>query len=189
MRFLLTLLAAMVASLGLGVGSAWYLIAAPHVGTETVGAWRSLPTVDAETASPYTRARVARIGELGMGTGLGLTFTAVGDDGGRRLDGRCDYAIEGVSPTARLWTLVATDGNGRAATTPGGRTAVDSRTALRDGAGRFTVTAAASARPGNWLPVPAGGGFTLTLRLYDTPAAASADRLPVLPAIVRKDCP
>jgi hypothetical protein len=49
---------------------------------------------------------------------------------------------------------------------------------------------APSARPGNWLPVPAPGRFDLVLRLYDTPiSGASAVIDPArMPAVVQVAC-
>lgn len=189
MRFLLSLLLAMGLSLVLGIGSAWFMVAAPRTGTVRVGGWRALPTVDAADADPYMQARVARTGEIGMGAGEGLTFVADADADGHALVGRCDYVLAGLSPAARLWTLSATDEHARPATTPIGRSHVDSRSLLRDGHGRFEVAAAPQARPGNWLPTPPGGEFVLTLRLYDTPITLASDHaLPGLPAIRRGAC-
>lgn len=189
MRFLLSLLLAMGLSLVLGIGSAWFMLAAPRTGTVTVGGWKALPTVDAADADPYVRARVARSGEFGMGTGEGLLFVADRDGKGDALNGRCTYVLAGLSPTARLWTLSATDGDGRPARSPIGRAHVDSRNLLRDGRGRFEVALSPTARAGNWLPTPAEGDFVLTLRLYDTPITLASDKgLPGLPTIERGTC-
>lgn len=179
----------MALSLVLGIGSAWFMLAAPRTGTVTVGGWRALPTIDATTADPYVRARVARTGEFGMGAGEGLTFVADADTAGRTLEGRCTYVLAGVSPAARLWTLTASDASGHPARSPIGRAHLDSRNLLRDGEGRFQVALSATARPGNWLPSPAHGDVVLTLRLYDTPITLASDRaLPSLPTIEREVC-
>lgn len=188
MRFLLSLLAAMALSLALGIGSAWYMVAAPRIGTVDVGAWEALPTIDAATADPYVRARVARSGEIGMGAGEGLTFVTGVDGEGRDLVGTCDYRLDGLSPPARLWTLSALGRDGRPGTTPEGRAHLDNRNLLRDGHGHFTIELSPHARPGNWLPTPATGGFVLMLRLYDTPITLAAGQTPDLPAIVRGAC-
>ncbi|NLH80507.1 MAG: DUF1214 domain-containing protein [Phyllobacteriaceae bacterium] len=187
MRFLLSLLAAMAASLILGLGSAWYMVAAPRTGTVEVGAWRALPTIDAATADPYTRARIARTGEIGMGAGEGLTFVLESDEAGRDLDGACDHRLVGRSPPARLWTLTAIGRDGRPGTTPEGRAHLDNRNLLRGGDGRFEIAVAASARPGNWLPTPKGA-YVLMLRLYDTPVTLASDRMPEMPTLERGAC-
>jgi len=188
LRFLLALLAAMASSLALGLGSAWYMIAAPRTGTVDVGSWQALPTIDAATADPYVRARIARSGEIGMGAGEGLTFVTGVDERGDALSADCDYRLEGRSPTARLWTLSASDAEGRPGVTPEGRAHLDNRNLLRDGDGRFVIALAATARPGNWLPTPALGRYTLVLRLYDTPIALTTGQLPDLPRIERVVC-
>ena len=188
MRFLLSLLAAMASSLVLGLGSAWYMIAAPRTGTIDVGTWQALPTIDASTADPYVRARIARSGEIGMGGGEGLVFVTGVDGRGDSLSATCDYRLSGRSPTARLWTLT-TEGEGRRpGLTPEGRAHLDNRNLLRDGDGRFLITLSTRARPGNWLPAPAEGTYTLVLRLYDTPIALASGQLPDLPVIEREAC-
>ena len=188
MRFLLSLLAAMALSLALGLGSAWYMIAAPRTGTVDVGVWRALPTIDAATADPYARARIARSGEIGMGAGEGLTFVTRTDSRGDALIATCDYRLSGRSPAARLWTLSAEDEKGRPGVTPEGRAHLDNRNLLRDGEGRFAIALSARARPGNWLPTPTTGAHTLVLRLYDTPIALASGQLPQLPVIEREAC-
>ena len=164
MRFLLLLIATIVLALGLGLGSAWYMIATPTTGTVQVGAWRALPTVEADTIDPYTRARVARTGEIAMGAGEGLTFVATSDDDGHTLVGGCEIRLVGAVAPARLWTLTATDETGDVAATPSGRTHLQSREVLRDGDGRWEVMVSTTARPGNWLPAPAKGDVKLTDR-------------------------
>jgi len=186
-RFLVELLATLVIALVLGLVSAWYMVDAPRIGT-AVGAWKAVPAISAETADPYTRARIARTGEIALGAGEGLVFIAGEDDGGSGLDGACDYVLSGETPTARLWTLTATDADGRLPKAATGRTFITSRELLRDVEGRFDLTVSASARPGNWLPAPASGPFRLTLRLYDTPLALSPGNGMVMPRIERGEC-
>lgn len=188
MRFLLSLLAAMASSLALGLGSAWYMIAAPRTGTIDVGTWQALPTIDASTADPYVRARIARSGEIGMGAGEGLTFVTHVDGRGDALTATCDYRLNGRSPAARLWTLTAEGEGGRPGLTPEGRAHLDNRNLLRDGDGRFLISLSERARPGNWLPTPATGAYMLVLRLYDTPIALASGQFPDLPTIEREVC-
>ncbi len=187
MRFLVELFASLVIALGLGLASAWYMVAAPRIGYG-VGVWKAVPAVTAETADPYTRARIARTGEIALGAGEGLIFIATTDDEGRGLDGACDYRIAGRTPTARLWTLSVTDAAGGLPASVTGRTALTSREILRDADGRFEITVAAAARPGNWLPSHAAGEERLVLRLYDTPLALSPDPGMEMPHVTREAC-
>ena len=61
---------------------------------------------------------------------------------------------------------------------------------LRDIEGRFTITVAPRARPGNWLPTGGIERYVLVWRFYDTPigvATRTAKEAP-MPAIARKAC-
>src|SRR5258708_7422878 len=63
------------------------------------------------TMSP-PRATMARSGELPIGTGDGIAFSATTDDRKKPLDGRCDIVVSGVTPAARFWTLTLFDRKG-----------------------------------------------------------------------------
>jgi hypothetical protein len=61
---------------------------------------------------------------------------------------------------------------------------------VRDSDGRFTISVAPLARPGNWLPTGGIEQFVLVWRLYDTAigvATRTAKEGP-MPAIERKGC-
>lgn len=187
MRFLVELLATLLIALALGLGSAWYMVDAPRIGL-TVGRWQAIPPVTADTADPYTRARIARTGEIALGVGEGIVFVADEDDAGSSLDGRCIYRISGETPPARLWTLTVVDPAGHPPAAITGRTHITSRELLRDVDGGFVVTVSATARPGNWLPSAPKGRERLILRLYDTPLALSPGPDMTMPRIEREGC-
>lgn len=187
MRLVVELFASLVVALALGLSSAWYMVDGPRIGV-SVGAWKAVPSIAAASADPYSRARVARTGEIAMGAGEGLVFVAEHDDEGGALDGGCDYVLAGETPTARLWTLSVSDTAGRLPRAVSGRTFLTSREILRDIDGRFEIAISANARPGNWLPAPAKGALRLTLRLYDTPLALSPGAGMVMPDIERRAC-
>lgn len=190
MRFLVQILLPPIIGLALGLASAWYMVAAPHYGTVAYGAWRLTLPFDSDTADPYTRARIARTGEITPGAGEGLVFRAVADDEKRELDPHCDYVVNGSMPSARLWTLSVLSSDGSLPANPIGRTHVHSREVMRAADGTFEVAVAAQARPGLWLPAPAPatGSMVLVLRLYDTPIAAGTDTPADLPHVVRRGC-
>ena len=79
------------------------------VGTLTIGAWTARPKTGSADIDPYSRASIARSGELPVGTGDGIAFSAATDDRKRPLDGRCDVVVSGVTPPARFWTLTVYD--------------------------------------------------------------------------------
>ncbi len=188
MQFFLTLFVTIPLTLALGLGSAWYMIAAPRTGTAAVGAWRALPTAEAEGIDPYTRARIARTGEITMGAGEGQTFMSVRDDDGRGLVATCDYELTGQAAPARLWTLQVTNGDGEVPAVPSGRTHLVSREVMRADDGIWSVIVSGRARPGNWLPAPNEGSLKLTMRLYDTPSSLGTAALPPMPKVVRRGC-
>ena len=71
-------------------------------------------------------------------SGEGLALTAREDSSGYLLDPTCVYRIAGQTPSARLWTLTATDGHGRLTETLPGRVNLSQRHAcLRNQDGTF----------------------------------------------------
>lgn len=55
--------------------------------------------------------------------------------------------------------------------------------------GSYVVPVSAQARPGNWLPAPAQGRFSITARLYNPePSVLAAPAAVALPAIERGTC-
>ena len=93
-------------SLMLGLGTAWLAAkAAAPVDSLKLGAWTTWPNAGTLDTDPYSRARLARHGELPLGAGEGLVLYATNDDSGRAIRAECTYMIDGQTPPARLWTL------------------------------------------------------------------------------------
>src|SRR6516225_4229193 len=84
-----------------------------EIGALTIGAWTARPRTGTADVDPYSRATIVRNGELPIGTGDGVAFTASTDDKRKPLDGRCDVVVSGVTPAARFWTLTLYDQKGR----------------------------------------------------------------------------
>lgn len=162
----------------------------PFGGT-TIGAWTAWPRTGSADADPYSRAVNSRRGEIPLAIGEGLLLTAAVDDSGRALEAGCSYAIGGVVPPARAWTLTIA---GRGAADPAKtslREGFTSTEVLRSTDDRFVITVDQDVQSGNWLPMPRPRGpIRLALRLYDTPVAASVGSLDrnTLPAITRLGC-
>lgn len=177
-------------ALGLGLGSAyWLLNGEPPFGGRRLGPWATWPKFGSAEADPYMRAIVARRGDVPLAVGEGLTLVARTDSGGRGLDGDCSYRIGSVTPPARLWTITLYDKAGALPISELGRSGFTSAEILRRNDDGFDIAVSRDLSAGNWLKVPAGGSFTLVLRLYDTPGAAGA-RLDAddLPTIERLTC-
>ena len=160
------------------------------IGTVTIGAWTARPRTGTSGIDPYARATIARSGELPVGTGDGVTFTATTDDNGRALDGRCDVVVKGVTPPARFWTLTMYDGKGQLVANSLQRYGFTSQEIVRAADGAFELKVASRARAGNWLPTGGLDRYTLMLRLYDTPVgvATRSQKDAPMPAITTVGC-
>jgi len=182
---------AFIAALALGTAATIFALQGnPGFGAVRLGPWTCWPQLGGSDIDPYARAVVAVDGVLPLGSGEGLAFVAETDQSGESLDSRCDYAISGEAPTARLWTLAAYDVNGRLRPNRAGRYGVTSASLLRKADGSFTITAARNARPGNWLPLGERSRFILVLRLYQPNSVVVGDPFDgmVMPTITRGAC-
>ena len=175
----------------IGLGATWLTLnRGVAFGALTVGAWTAWPKTGSLDIDPYARAVIARSGELPTGMGDGVAFYARSDDVGEPLDGRCSFAISGITPAARFWTLTLYDPQGRLIANTVDRHGFTSAEIVRNADGRFTINVAPRARPGNWLPTGGIEQFVLVWRLYDTPigVATRTTKEGPMPAIVRKGC-
>ncbi|MGU3536307.1 DUF1214 domain-containing protein [Methylobacterium sp. A54F] len=176
----------------LGLASAdWATRGGYPFGGVAVGAWTAWPRAGSTAADPYARAVNARRGEIPLAVGEGMLLTAASDEGGRGLDATCTYAVTGVTPPARAWTLTVAGRGAPDPDRPRLREGFTSTEILRERDGRFQITVGPEVAPGNWLPSPrASGPIRLALRLYDTPVAASAGTLDrgAVPTITRLRC-
>jgi hypothetical protein len=190
MRFAAHVMLIVVIALATGIGSAWWATGKSRLfGTLDIGGWQAWVVAGTLDADPYTRANIARTGQVPLGAAEGLAFTAQRDAAGDRLDGRCRYRVVGDTPPARLWTLSAVDANGRLTPNPTARLFISSRDIVRDENGRIDVRVSRTVEPGNWLPLGTEGPFALILRFYDTPvASANVLGTMVMPAIEREGC-
>ncbi len=170
MRLLIDIAIALVIAVTIGVSTAWYAIEHGFIfGAVTAGAWTAWPTAGSADADPYSLATLARTGEVPLGAGEGIAFTAEDDSAGDPLAGACTYAVVGQTPAARLWTLTAYDNDGRLMVNAARRSGFHSREIVRRPDGSFVITVSPQVVSGNWLPVSRVGHFRLVLRLYDTP--------------------
>jgi hypothetical protein len=181
-----------VLSLVLGLGTAYYGIehGFAFVALRS-GPWKAWVNSGSLTADPYTRAHIARFGELPINSANGLTFTAKSDSDGRDLSSACDYEIVARPLSAVWWSIALYDSNGRLIPNKAGRHAFNSQnlTVLPDGTQRIAM--APNARPGHWLPSGEDHDLVLVLRVI-RPLSLEQQRqgsaLEGLPAIQRVSC-
>lgn len=191
MRLIILALVTLVVATGVGLGSTWMTATrGVNVGTITIGAWTARPRTGTSGIDPYSRASIARSGELPVGTGDGVTFTATKDDTGRMLDGRCDVVVKGVTPAARFWTLTLYDPKGQLVGNSLQRYGFTSQEIVRASDGAFELRIAARSRAGNWLPTGGLDRYMLMLRLYDTPVgvATRSQKDAPMPSIATVGC-
>ena len=165
------------------------LNASAGFGAIRVGAWVAFPGAHTADADPYAKSHRAKAGRLLYGTAEGLAFTASTDSQNRPLLGTCSYAVRGRTPTARLWTLYASDLADQPLLSADKPSAFNSRTVLRAQDGAFSIEVSARARPGNWMALPGVDPFKLVLTLLDTPVASSSGLVGLqMPEIERIGC-
>lgn len=186
MRLLIGLLLSFVVAAAIGLGSTWYALTQNLAfGALALGAWTAYPLAGTTGIDPYARAAIARTGELPVGLGDGIAFTAAADDSGRPLDGRCDVVVRGITPPARYFTVTLYTPSGQLVANSLGRSGFTSQELIRDAAGAFEIEVSPRARPGNWLPTGGIERYLLMMRFYDTSLgiATRAGREAPMPAV------
>lgn len=191
-RLFLGALFSLLVAAAIGLGSTWFAVTRNVAfGAMQVGAWTAYPKSGSAEIDPYARATIARSGELPIGLGDGVSFIATTDDQGRRLDGRCEVLVSGVTPQARFFTITLYRGDGQLVANSLSRHGFTSQELVRKADGRFDILIAPRARPGNWLPTGGVERYVLVMRFYDTPLgiATRAEREAPMPAVKRESCP
>ena len=153
------------------------------------GPWRTSAGVGSADANLYERAAVAVAGLYGLAKEEMIYYTAFTDSDGQDLEGRCDYTLRGRPFPARWWSLTM---YGADHYLVGNSANIYSRHANNlefEPDRNYLMQVSAQAKPHNWLPAPADGEFSITLRLYN-PQAAILENLGTaeLPSIQREAC-
>jgi hypothetical protein len=191
-RLIFTTLLALVLATAVGLGATWMTATrGTNFGTLKIGAWTARPKTGTADVDPYSRASIARRGDLPIGQGDGVAFLATTDDRKKPLDGRCDVVVSGVTPAARFWTLSLYDQKGHLVANSLQRYGFTSQEIIRGADGTFEVRIASRSRAGNWLPTGGIERYGLMLRLYDTPVgvATRTPRDAPMPTISTVGCP
>ena len=190
MRFLINFAVMAVIALLIGFGLSYYALTdGRFLGTFELGAWTTRPDIGSPTPDPYSRAFIARAGELHLSRGEGIEFTARTDDEGLRLSRRCSYRIAGATPVAAFWTLRAEDNRQANAGKAGPLAHMHSKRLVREQDGSFVLHTGKALMPGNWLELTGDGPFSLVLTFYDASFFAGfGTTVSALPEIVREAC-
>jgi hypothetical protein len=191
-RLLLGTLFTLVVAAVVGLGATYFaLTRGTAFSALTIGSWVALPKTGTLDIDPYARAAIARTGVLPTALGDGVTFIARTDDKGRRLDGRCDVVVSGITPAARYWTLTLYNSEGALVANSVHRYGFTSQEIVRQADGNFEIAIGPRAQPGNWLPTGGIERYQLALRFYDTSVgvATKEGREVPMPAIATRSCP
>lgn len=190
MKRIVAVAVAVALGVTLGLLSAWKAVeSATPIDVIRIGVWEAQPSAGTEEADPYSRARLARTGELPLGSGEGLQLAAVQDHSGVALLGGCAYRLIGRTPPARLWTVAVEAADGSPVAGRPGSRALGSDAILRARDGAFSVQVAPEPRPGNWLSSQHDGPIRLVIRLYDTTArTVTGVTTFAMPEIVAEGC-
>ncbi len=189
MRFLINLLFMFAVALGTGFGASYYAVTDGRLlGALQIGPWIAWPDTGSPGPNPYTRAQIVRAGAFQLGTSEGLQFTATTDSDGEPLTRECTYRLDGRTPVATFWTLVASDAAGANAAAAHGPPAIRSDAIVRAADGALAVTVGKRLSPGNWLELSGEGPFALRLTLYDTTLTTGLSSALTLPSISRVAC-
>lgn len=192
MRLLIGTLFALAVAAAVGLGLTYFALSrGAAFGALSIESWDAFPKTGTTDADPYAQASIARSGRLPIALGDGVSFSVREDDNGKALDGRCDVVLEGITPTARYWTLTLYNRNGHLVANSINRFGFTSEEIVRRADGNFEVIVAPRANPGNWLPTGGVERYELVLRLYDTPVgvATKAGREVPMPAVTTRNCP
>jgi len=190
LRLLTDIALAILVAITIGFSTAWLAVEHGRLfGAVIVGPWTAWPDAGGPNADPYSVALLARSGEVPLGAGEGLAFTAESDSRGEPLSGNCVYAISGQTPAARLWTLTAYDAEGRLMINPAHRAGFHSREIVRRTDGSFSIVASHDVEPGNWLPIARLDKLQFVLRFYDTPLTTATEFVNIdMPSIEKVRC-
>lgn len=190
MRAILILASGLTLSLAVGLWTAWLAVRSPApIDVIRLGAWQAWPNAGTENVDPYSRARLARTGEIPLGSGEGLTLLAQNDDLGRPLTSGCTYRIAGQTPPARLWTLAVEDLRGRVIVDRDKLAALASDSLLRRSDGGFEIALAPDPKAGNWISTEDAARFRVVIRLYDTTVRTTTALTTLsMPNIQRVNC-
>lgn len=192
MRLLVGSLFAFAVATLVGLGATYLaLTRGAAFGALTIGAWTAWPKTGTADADPYARANIARTGQLPIGLGDGVSFSAQTDDAGKFLDGRCDVILDGITPTARFWTVTLYNADGQLVANSVNRYGFTSQEIVRRAEGSFQIAVSPRASTGNWLPTGGVDRYVLVLRLYDTAVGVStrAGREAPMPNVTTRSCP
>lgn len=190
MKFLLSLVASIVAAVVLGLGSAYVAVksATPAGSVVKNGPWSANLAAGGTNADNYTRTAVAIAGLLALNKVETIYYGTTEDSAGEPFDPKCGYRIEGRDPDARWWSITAYANDHFLIDNPQKRYSVSKTSAVRAADGSFVIRVSTAQQDQNWIAA-SPDGFQLTLRLYNPGQTVRDDPGGVaLPTITKEAC-
>ena len=167
MTFFVRFVAFIIIAIMLGLGiTSLSLNTGSGVAATRHGGWKSWKNSGHLNADPYTRAYIAKTGQLPLPPQIAQTYFALYDNAHRRLHTSCTYLIESPAVEAKWWTLAVYDYNGKIFENPIKRYSFNAESAMIKFEGGFHIYLSQSPQPENWLPIGNQGPFVLVYRLY-----------------------
>ena len=153
------------------------------------GPWRTNIGTGRSDGGLYVSAAVAVAGLYALAKEETIYFAAFTDSQGQKLTGGCQYLLTGSAPASRWWSLTMYGADHYLVANPGNIYSRHAGNLMFESDGSYRLQIAAEAMPGNWLPSPPKGAFSITLRLYN-PAPTVYQNLShiALPDIHRESC-
>lgn len=188
--FFIRLLIAIVAGVGIGLSSVYYVLVHGSGQQDVVinGPWRSNLAAGGVDADMYTRATVAVYGLLALNKSETIYYTAREDSAGEAFDPACSYRIEGRDPDARWWSFTAYGRDSYLIPNPQKRYSIGKTNVVRGTDGSFVIRLSRTPEAGNWIAT-AADGFDVSLRLYNPgPGVIESPSTVALPRIVKETC-
>lgn len=163
-----------LAILGLVIGSASALYSSGLIGGKAglnftnlhINGWKSDWSIGSTSASPYTRARIARHGLLALAKEEAVYFTNRTDSDGQFLSESCVYQLTGTSQDAYWWSITLYDAESRLPMNSDAALSIDQ---THIGNTDHWTALIAPTKPENtpfWISSKNAGLFDLTLRIY-----------------------
>lgn len=188
--FLFRLLLGLAVAMSVGFGASYYALTDGRLfAAVRIGPWAAWPDVGQPLPNPYTRAYLARSGQMQLGYAEGIRFTAQTDDAGAPLLANCTYRVAGFVPGASFWTLEAVDLEGVNIAASPDLMVLHSERIARTGDGAMNVNIGPRLAPGNWLPIAGVGEFSIALTFYDALVFSGGNTsIEQMPSIQMEDC-
>ncbi len=167
MTFFLRFVAFVIVSIILGLAiTSISLSTGSGLAASRTGGWKSWRSAGHVLADPYTRAYIAKTGQLPLPPQIAQTYFALYDNAHRRLHTSCTYAVESPAVEAKWWTLAVYDYNGKIFKNDYKRYSFNAESAMIKFEGGFDIYISQTPQPENWLPIGTKGPFILVYRLY-----------------------